>query len=152
MAGGFAFSGALGIETSAGGLPMSMAMACSSCARRMPRFVSCACAVSNCVSAWATSWSEAMPVLKSTFSKIVGLLVGGHRVIEQLFQRILAAQLKIIRRQFRLCRQPGVFQIGGAGLRFGGAGFDGIANAAPQIQLPGGIQRQGIVCGVGIAR
>ena len=70
------------------------------------------------------------------------LLIGEHRRIQKLLLRIQHAKLKIVRRHFRLNGQPHVFEIGQRGLRFKSAGLHGVANAAPEIQLPGGVKRQ----------
>ncbi len=55
MSGGRVSSGRAGRPKSAGGLPMRIAMACSSCARWTVMSVACARVVSSCVWAWATS-------------------------------------------------------------------------------------------------
>src|SRR5262249_36537268 len=59
--GGGASSGAWSNDSSAGDLPMSTAIACSSCARSTPTSISCALVLASCVSACTTSAREAMP-------------------------------------------------------------------------------------------
>ena len=70
------------------------------------------------------------------------LLISEHRRIQNLLLRIQHAKLEIIRRHFRLNGQPHVFEIGKRGLRFQRAGLHRVANAAPEIQLPGSVKRQ----------
>ena len=63
--------------------------------------------------------------------KFERLLIGAHRGIEQLLQRILRAKLVIIGREVGLRGQAHVFQIGDAGLRRERVGLHGVSNAAP---------------------
>ncbi len=59
-----------------------------------------------------------------------------HRVLQQLLQRILVAQLEVIGGQGRLRRKRGVHQVGGADLAGRHVALDLAADAAPYVQIP----------------
>jgi hypothetical protein len=71
-----------------------------------------------------------------------GSLISEHRRIQKLPLRIQHAKLKIVCCHFRLNGQPHVFEIGKGALRFKRVCLHRVANAAPEIQLPGGIKWQ----------
>ena len=76
------------------GLPMSMAIACSYCARAMPRLIAADCALlQSCLRFDNGDLVANAGVIGSPHS-FERFLVGIHCVIEDLLQRILAANLK----------------------------------------------------------
>src|ERR1051326_2010350 len=78
--------------------------------------------------------------------QIERLAVSGHGGFEQPFEIVLGAKREIIDSECRGRSQPGVLQIGGSGLRFRSIGVDRISDTAPEIKLPGSIQRQRVLC------
>jgi hypothetical protein len=72
------------------------------------------------------------------------LRVGRHRRIEQLPLRVQRAQLEVVLRQFRLHREARVDQVGGARLLGGFARFHRAPHLAPEVRLPGGVERRGV--------
>src|SRR5271157_5793648 len=81
-----------------------------------------------------------------------GLLISHHGRIEKLFKSVLAAQLEIIYREFRVSRQPRILEVGFAGLRVGDVGANGVAHTAPQIGRPGSVEGQRVFGEGGSAR
>src|ERR1700722_14202962 len=78
--------------------------------------------------------------------------------LEKLLEGILAVKLEVIDGEFALGGEAGIFEIGGAGLGVGHAGTDGVADAAPEIGGPGGVEGErefvegnsGLAPGVGV--
>jgi len=75
-----------------------------------------------------------------SLGQIERLLVSDDGGIQQLFQRILPAQLKVVGRHFGLDREACVLEIGGAGLGARGRRFHSVADSSEQVRLPGGIK------------
>ncbi len=105
------------IDTSAGGLPISTAMACSFCLRATSTLISCACADEQQRLRGddvGLGRRAGVVLILRDLQRALVLLDG---VGEQVAQRIGLAQLHIGERQRRLRRQRGVGEIGGARLR-----------------------------------
>ena len=93
-------------ESSTARLPISSAIACSSCARCTPMSIACACVDWSCVSACTTSTLRDDARRVAVPRQLQRLLVRRDGVVEQLLLRIERAQQEIVRRQFRLRGQP----------------------------------------------
>src|SRR6185436_18361435 len=73
-----------------------------------------------------------------------GLAIGVGGLVEQRFLRVERAQLEVVLRQRRLREQPRVDEVARARLRPGVARLDQAPDAAPQVGLPGEVERQRI--------
>ena len=145
MAGTFRASGAAGMEKVEAGLPIKVAMACSSWARCTPRSM-----------AWAWVFlilgfgqgnvvpgGDAAGV--TVFGPVEDFFEGGRFIVQEAFLLIQGAQLEIALGQGGLGAQAHPLQVGGAGLGAGLAGLHAAAHLAPDVQFPGGVEVQQVV-------
>ena len=75
----------------------------------------------------------------AVFGELQSFFVRVDGGIEKLFLSVEAAQLEIIGSELGMKAQIDVGEIGGGGLRFGAAGFDGAAHAAPEVGFVGNV-------------
>ena len=124
------------IVSSAGGTPISTAIACSNCARVTPTAIACA-------------WVALQLGLGLRHIRLRGgaggILVAGDaqrlgegrgRVVEQPLQLVGDAQLQIVAGERALGREPRIGEIGGARLGGRDIGLDRAADLAPEIGGP----------------
>ena len=132
--------------SSAGGLPVSMAIACSNCARCTPTLSACDSALST--SAWAerSSASETQLLPPGEGQKpalnlscvILNVSLSSTTVrSRRAAQRVGGAEIEIGEGKLRLRRKLGVVEIGGARLSRRGVALDLPAHLAPDVEVPG---------------
>ena len=143
--GGKASAGAM--VKSAGGLPISTAMACSNWARCTSTSIAWACVVCRAGSRPGRRRSRAATPAAYWFCGDLQRLLIGRR------PRRRAAASARRRRAARNSRWPASpaptaapRRVGGAGLGGGDVAFDGAADLAPEIELPAGRRRRGCSC------
>ena len=78
-----------------------------------------------------------------TAREVERVFIGLDDSVVEILQGILPAQLEIIFGEIGLFREALVFEIGGADLGGVLSLVNGIADAAPEIRLPGNVERQG---------
>ena len=125
------------MQKSAGALPISTAMACSSCAlvhvrleRLGPRRIELRLGLHD-----VAAGGDADRVLVAR--ELQRALVARDAVLQQANFRILHAQQEVILRELRLQRQSRRRKLVGGGFGGGRARFDVAPDAAPEIELPG---------------
>ena len=91
-------------RSSAGGLPISTAIACSNWARVTPTAISCARVASSCASAWSTADWSAVPPAYWLLVICSDWAIGLDRGVEQALQLVGDAQLADSR--WRACPAP----------------------------------------------
>src|SRR5262249_39208405 len=133
------------MPSSAGGLPVRTAMACSNCARCRRAFASWG----SGVAIWGAAGGPA-PALTAeaafdlVFHDAVGFIGFGDRGPEQREQGIGGPETERGDGELGLRGELGVVEIGGAGLRARCIGLDLAPDAAPDIQIPGGADWYGV--------
>ena len=130
-----------GKEKPEAALPIRTAIACSYCARKIPRLVNDDWALCSVLSASTTEIWSPIPVSYSALVQVVRLLVGGHGFRIDLDQCVLPAYFKEVFRQIRLLGETLKLQIRGAGLRVVLRVAHFIADSAKEVRRPGNIQR-----------
>ncbi len=79
---------------------------------------------------------------EAAVGEVDGFLIRDDGGIEKLLFSVEAAKLKIVHGELGVKAEIHIGEIAGAGLRFGARGFDGLADAAPEVELVGEIEGQ----------
>jgi hypothetical protein len=142
--GGAAVIGRLGSEKPEAGLPIRTAIACSYCARKMPRLVNRGLSLLEGGLRFHHGDLIADARVVLCLRQIQGLLIGGDRFGVKLDQSVLSAYLEKVFGKVGLFGEPLVLQIRTADLGGILRIADFIADSAKEIRRPGNIQRQRI--------
>src|SRR5579863_6051092 len=136
MGGGAKTCALTGMENEDAGLPISMAMACSYCARdaeirgRGFRALERGLRLDH-------RYLVVDSIFVARLLEIVSFAISGDGLIQNALQLVLAAKLEVELSEAGLLGQALVLEIGGRKLRLVLLRADGIANSIPQVGLPG---------------